>query len=493
MRLVPKLSMFLVGAAALVLSARTVMRIEIDAARFDDDMKHDHAIAAHVLATSMGSTLRRDGEARASELVVAAKRPGDAVAFLWTRGAGVGALSPEERVTLRGGGVVQRFVRGASNAELVSFVAVLADDEGAGVLELRESLAERDAYVRADVRDAVALLVALLVLLSAITVALSRWLVGRPVQTLVAKARSVAKGSLGPPVVLDGPDELAFLAVEMNAMCTAIEVARARAASENEAKLRAQAELRHAERLATVGMLAAGIAHELGTPLSVVGGHAQMIASRETEGDGAVASARVIEQQVARVTRVIRQLLDYARRRGADGPDGASADLALTAASVVGLLEPLARSRGVQVSCEGEHVEAAIDPASFEQIVTNLVVNAIHATPSGGRARVSIAGRETDTETARVAVLEVEDDGCGMPPDVVARACEPFFTTKRPGEGTGLGLSVVQGIVEDHGGTMRIESAVGRGTRVEVRLPIIERTVSTEAVEDTPTARPTPS
>ena len=478
MRLVTKLSVYLIGASAIALAARAGTRVAVDVARFDDDMRHGHLSAGRVLATSVEDAWRARGDDAARQVLKRADGAGVDLAFRWVGYDDPRAeLGPDDRSRLDAGGAVHRLASGPRHRELISYVAVMPGVPAHGLVELHEPVAERQAYLHADVRDVIVMLGILLIVLGALAVGLSRRLVGRPVAELVAKARRVSEGDLTQPLDLRGPDELVLLADEMNAMCERLAIARARVETELEAKLQARRELRHAERLATIGTLAAGIAHELGTPLSVVVGHAQMITGREVEGERAIASAKVIEQQVERITRVIRQLLDFARRKG---PEGGCASLLTTARETCTLLEPLARRAEVTIEVAGDgEVEAVIERAALEQVVTNLAVNAIHAMPSGGTLRIQASRERTSppgstSSPATYARLDVADDGSGISPETAARMFDPFFTTKGPGEGTGLGLSVVHGIVEDHGGFITLETEVGRGTTLSVYLPVPE-------------------
>jgi signal transduction histidine kinase len=251
--------------------------------------------------------------------------------------------------------------------------------------------------------------------------------------------------------------------------------ARTRVETETKARIVALEQLRHADRLSTVGKLASGIAHELGTPLNVISGRASMIATKEVEGAESIESARIVVQSADRVTGIIRQLLDFARRRG---PQRAEEDLGAIAQQTTSLLRTLAGKKRVTLEVAGEpHVVADVDSAQLQQALTNLVVNAIQAANQGGNVSVTL-GAERATpppdvggDERETAFLRVKDDGPGMSDEVLAHVFDPFFTTKGVGEGTGLGLSVAWGIARDHGGWIAAESAPGEGATFTLHLP----------------------
>jgi signal transduction histidine kinase len=228
-------------------------------------------------------------------------------------------------------------------------------------------------------------------------------------------------------------------------------------------------QLRHAERLNVVGKLAAGVAHELGTPLNVIATTAELVDADRAASDMVHASCRVIVDQSERMATIIRQLLDFGRRGGADR---APTDLGALVASTVALLRPLARKREVELSLALPRapVRASVNALEIGQVLSNLVLNAVQAMPKGGRSVVALrVERERGIE---VAVLSVSDDGTGIRPEDVPKVFDPFFTTKDVGEGTGLGLSVTYGIVADHGGRVNVETDWGHGSVFTVVLPL---------------------
>jgi signal transduction histidine kinase len=229
-------------------------------------------------------------------------------------------------------------------------------------------------------------------------------------------------------------------------------------------RIMALEQLRHADRLRTVGQLAAGIAHELGTPLNVVAGRARMIARAEVDGAAARDSAGIVVEQADRMAHTIRQLLDFARART---PHMSREDVGALAAQAVDLMAPLAQKRGVSIAfSRGARAEAEVDAGQIQQVLTNLLLNAIHAMPNGGEVRVDVIRSQSDVR------VDVIDDGVGMPPEVRSRLFEPFFTTKPVGEGTGLGLAVSWGIVAEHGGRIDVETEPGCGARFSVHIPV---------------------
>ena len=234
-------------------------------------------------------------------------------------------------------------------------------------------------------------------------------------------------------------------------------------------------ELRRADRLAMVGKLAAGIAHELGTPLSIVGGRARQIASGSLPPDQLQSTARTIADQADRMAAIIRQLLDFARRRE---PRLGRFDIRTLIRQAVSLLEPVAAKKNVKLSAAPlEQLRVVeFDGSQLMQVMINVISNAIQATPTNGQVTLQLV--EGGTPPADTGLPErpyvgirVDDTGSGIADEQRKRIFEPFFTTKDTGEGTGLGLSVAQGIVRDHNGWIAVESELGKGSRFTIYLP----------------------
>jgi signal transduction histidine kinase len=233
-------------------------------------------------------------------------------------------------------------------------------------------------------------------------------------------------------------------------------------------------QLRHAERLNIIGKLAAGVAHELGTPLSVISGSAEMLGAGEPNRANLTRYTAIILEQTRKMTAIIRHLLDFGRRGGSSR---VSVDLNEVAAHAVELLLPMAKRRNCRLLVEPSErgVPVIVNSAEIEQVFSNLIVNALQAMSNGGtaRVRISVETRETAGASFRpFACFAVQDDGEGINEHDIAHVFDPFFTTKGVGEGTGLGLSVSYGIVQDHSGTIEVTSEKGQGTLFRVLLPL---------------------
>jgi PAS domain S-box-containing protein len=227
-----------------------------------------------------------------------------------------------------------------------------------------------------------------------------------------------------------------------------------------------QDRLRQTERLAELGTLASGMAHEIGTPMNVILGRAEHLLQR-TDDERTRKGLEIIIGQVERITRIMNQLLTFARRRPIDRRP---IDLRRTIVDTLEVLYERIQKNGIAVDTVFPDAvpPAVADPDQISQVLLNLLVNAIHAMPDGGSLRLTLSRRD------RHLALAVADTGHGIPKDVLPKVFNPFFTTKEVGKGTGLGLTVVHGIITEHGGTIAVDSEPGRGTTFTVTLPIHE-------------------
>lgn len=306
-----------------------------------------------------------------------------------------------------------------------------------------------------------------------LTMLLARYYVSAPLARMNAQMDRVRAGDLSPAAHPSRDDEVGQTLREFESLVRDLAHARSRLETEAEARRRLEGALRELDKLATVGQLAAGLAHEIGSPLQVLEGR---IAALETKAEDPSATrriARILLEQTRRITRIVSRLTDVARRRS--GPI-APLDVAPPVRAVVELLEGEARRRGVKLTIHESPGLPAIHAHgdSIQQLALNLLRNALDATPQGGRVElrlepVSIDG--PDGAPRDGLRIEVADTGHGMDEEARGRALEPFFTTRGGAGGTGLGLAVVKGIVDEHRGRIEIVSEVGRGTSARVDLP----------------------
>ncbi len=226
-----------------------------------------------------------------------------------------------------------------------------------------------------------------------------------------------------------------------------------------------QEQLLHADRLATIGFLAAGVAHELNEPLGNILGFAELAAKCPELPDMARGDLSKIEKAALHAREIIKKLLVFARQMP---PAKTQVDINRVVRDGIFFLEARCQKAGIEVVYALDpHVPRILaDASQLNQVLVNLVVNALQAMPEGGH--LQLGTKATDEHV----VLRVSDTGAGMTRDVLDRVFVPFFTTKDVGEGTGLGLAVAHGIVASHGGMIHIESTPGQGTCVEVRLPV---------------------
>jgi hypothetical protein len=233
-------------------------------------------------------------------------------------------------------------------------------------------------------------------------------------------------------------------------------------------QVRREEDLQHREHLASIGLLASGVAHEVNTPLTGISSYTQMLLEKRPPQDPEYGILRKIQQQTQRASGIASSLLNFARQ--ADG-DHQSVDVSGMAAETLQLFEPHLKGRRIAMVREIEAPLPSVmgNRGRLQQVLMNLLLNAVDAMPDGGTI-----GVRASASAGRVR-LTVSDTGVGIPAEHLEKIYDPFFTTKPRGQGTGLGLSVSYGIIKEHAGTLTAESAPGEGSRFIVSLPISDR------------------
>ncbi len=368
-----------------------------------------------------------------------------------------------------------------------------------GVLDIRYSLSQMDDRIRKSVLSIVAFLLGFVLVASTLIAFFVHRLVFRPLRDLETGAKNISSGHLKYKIPVRSPDEFGRLAGTFNSMTAALRKSQAelrkwahtleQKVQQRTEELRlAQAKTARGEKLASVGLLASGIAHELNNPLTGVLTFSSLLRQKMPDGSQDAEDLDLVIRETKRCATIIRRLLDFAREKP---PEKKFIDLNLVIEETVRLVERPALLNNIDMTLDLDLTLPQVwaDPDQIKQIVMNLLVNAQHAIDSEG----SIVIRTRQTSGPRVLLtgadagpaveLSISDTGCGIPKENLERIFDPFFTTKEVGVGTGLGLSVTHGIIEAHGGTIEIESEIGEGSTFRVYLPL-PRPAKTAEVEN---------
>jgi two-component system NtrC family sensor kinase len=342
--------------------------------------------------------------------------------------------------------------------------------QGSGAMEIVQLASAVTRRVQAATWD-VAFRLSVLVAIAVLAGVMLQRQVLRPLFQLMEGIRSVGLGQPGARLPVARRDELGRVAEAFNTMAEQLEMARLKLIAETERTMDLQQQLRHAETLAVAGKLATGIAHEIGTPLNIISGRAEFVLHTLSPEDRRREELAIIIAQIDRISGIIRALLDMVRPAK---PDLQPAALPGAVERLLPLLRHAARRHGVvlDAALPGDLPPILVDPNQLQQVLINLLMNAVQAAEPGGRVRLTAAGAD---EGGRPGVaLSVTDTGSGIPPEILPRIFEPFFTTKPAGQGTGLGLAICRDIIKEHGGEIRVDSRPGQGTTVTVWLPEAE-------------------
>ncbi|MBI3782143.1 MAG: HAMP domain-containing protein [Deltaproteobacteria bacterium] len=400
-------------------------------------------------------------------------------------------LSPDEVAALRHGQTTTAVVPAAAGDNHLIIAVPLqqyGQIRGAARVELRSQAMHR-LKSRLRTIDTAMLLASTLVISLALSLFLQRR-VGKPVAALVAAMRQAEAGALAARVTVQGSGEFGFLTYSFNRMLGRIQELtahleeRVRSATRgledknrelreaNERLWRAQLEISRSERLATLGQMAGTLAHELGTPLNSVLGYVQLLAGQELNQEHAE-KLGIIESQVRRMVDTIRSVLDRTR----DAPLARSpVAFASLIADTLTLLESRFAARGVTVRVDVPTTLPLVhgDAIGLRQVFVNLLTNALDALEGVGQIDIVARALPRTEQRGLQVALSVHDSGRGMTADELRHAFEPFYTTKAPGRGTGLGLMIVEQIVHAHGGQLKAESSPGHGTTIRIYLPAEE-------------------
>jgi len=335
------------------------------------------------------------------------------------------------------------------------------DSPSAIVLE--KPLSEMARELESMRQRIIAVTFSFVVAVAGLTWLLTRRYVSVPLARMVADMRRVRAGNLRLAEVTHRGDEVGDSQLEFELLVQDLEATRVRADQEVEARQAIERGLQNADKLITLGQLAAVMAHEIGSPLQVLEGRARALRKHADDSDATRRTADMLIEQTGRITRIVEQMLSITRRRTRLR---AMVDAEQSVRGVVSLLDMEARRRKIHLMVElFGPCDVYANADQLQQVALNLIRNAIEAAPPGTTVTVRLGGNE------RQFVLEVIDEGSGIADSVRPHLFVPFFTTKAEAGGNGLGLSVVKTIAQEHGGDVEFPSSNSGGCSVKVTFP----------------------
>jgi len=464
------------------------LNYEAELEQFDIDMADNARQIGWIVSGMISHTWRESGPEKAIQLVEDANRADHLISIRWVW------LDDFLKVHGKANPELEK-LKTAQLSEQISFialdehrhrqrytlVAVPIPGERLGVIQLTQSLKLRADFTQRMLIRSLSITTLLAFISGIIIYFFIHIKIRGPLEQLSRKAIEIGKGNLMPDLEIKGEDELVGLARIMNDMCTRLLIAKEKIHFEHLARLKTLEQLRHTEKLSTVGQIAAGIAHEIGTPLNVVDGRAKMIISEPLEQEEIVNCARIIKNQAERMTLIIRQLLDYSRKKKSQPKTLDSVDGIIN--QVFHLLSPIAAKQGISLMVNiapETKMSSRMDAQQIQQVFMNVIMNSIQATPEGKNVQVDISNTtlksmlHTDDQMRKFIQIDVIDEGPGIADEQLQEIFTPFFTTKQIGLGTGLGLSIAREILDEHGGWIEVQNRRIKGAQFSIFLHLEE-------------------
>ncbi len=486
-----KIVVMTVGVVLPIMAATTVITVRLSRAALENDIRNSGLSLARELAGSASSHRGTDRDATLQEEIDDLLGRGSVVrdaAVYWVgpHGLVVGAAavpprSPdsEDEIAARENQEIIALKQIGQGRVLHVVVPVRNEGRSVGVVSLDLPLNPADALAKQEERQAIGLGIGSMILIvGSLSLFMNRALTA-PVRTLVHVMQRAERGDLTARSPAGREDEVGQLSRGLNRMLEKVgsfQAELARQVAEATAELRTvnqrlfatRQQIARSERLAAAGELAAAMAHEVGSPLTAVSGHLQLLA--EAVADSSVNERLgMIQVQVDRAAAAAKGFLDAARPR----PSRAPVDVNALLEDLLILVSPETQRKGIAIarSLAPGLAPVSADSGQMQEMFLNLITNALEAMGRGGTLSLATEGINGDKKTSGVRVI-VADTGPGMPPEILVHAFEPFLTTRGEAGGTGLGLAICRRVARDHGGTIRLESEVGRGTRAIVELPV---------------------
>ena len=487
MRLGSKISLYLTVALMLTLSIYALNTLGQRRRSVIQQMKDETLAVGTALALPFQGALRDQEYERLQPMLDASVQIGEIYGLYLADAVGAVRLQTDGAESIVDSNLVREaLVHDQNEAEFVSMGELpvyllylpihFNDHEVAGVLVVARSLGNLQDELQQLQASILTTVLTLLVMLLLGSMFLIHQSVTHPVNTLVSAVHEIGAGNFRyrTPIPKGAGLEIVELSAAIEHMGRRLEEEHRRVEEETAKRVELEARLRQADKLATLGQVAAGLAHEIGTPLNIIGGRAEMALRKISDPQRVEESLLTIRTQVDRVAETVQRLLNVARRQE---PKRKNWELVAILTEVIALLDPSAAKANVSLHFQAlTKGEVFGDSELLQQVFTNLLVNAIQAAPV--RSRIDIMLQPVTAAPAGLDLLSrpyfevsVTDHGPGVAPDQRGKIFEPFFTTKPPGSGTGLGLAICAGIVKEHEGFIRVGDNPEGGARFSVFLP----------------------
>ncbi len=365
--------------------------------------------------------------------------------------------------------------------QYVSVMAPIRNQDGSvsGAVEVVLPMKHSQEILTGVVQRFLKFIIIIAVLLAFLVWLITRWGISHPITSLMEASKTLGKGSLRLRLEKTNVKELDELIEEFNRMAENLEQQTRETEKFHQEKIQLERNLKHTEKLAAIGQLTSGLAHEIGTPLNVIQGRAENLLGKMNVNNKEKKQLMLIIEQTERITETIQQLLSYSRK-----PRGVFRRVDLTRI----ILEAFSFSKlkladeqiSVNLELELNIKELFGDEESLKQLFVNLLLNSFHAMKN--RGTIWIKTDKDDRSDQDAVLIQFEDDGPGIPPQDRSRITDPFFTTKDVGEGTGLGLYIVSNIVEEHDGTMESGDSTSGGARITISIPAFRKNGKSDVI-----------
>ena len=436
----------------------------------NDDMKQDSQILGHAMQQVIQSAWNIKGEDYVFDLINQVNKKEHKIKLRWIWFDKL-SKGDQQKLRLITQGKEVYLTKSEENCHC-TYLPIQVNAHRYSAIELSKPLSDVKDYTKTSIVRLIILVVLLAIVSSFMVQALCVSFISNPLQKLVEKSQRIGAGSLSEKPILHSKDELAILDIALTEMCQQLSEEKEAKRLEAEARLATLEQLRHSERLALLGKLAAGVAHELGTPLNVVIGRAKMITYEDINKSEIIRSSKIIYEQAERMTKIIQQLLDFSRRRK---HQMSLTNLNNLIREIIEILVSAAKKNNVSILfSENKDIPFfPLDPSQIQQVLINVIMNGIQAMADGGMLEIQLSSE--NKKGKEYAVIYVKDQGVGVVEQDLPLIFDPFFTTKEAGKGTGLGLSITYDIVKEHGGWLEVVSVQGKGTTFSIYLPMKEK------------------